>query len=193
MEKNKAKAIGIIGSPRKNGNTEFLTDKLLNLLKDSFETEKIFLKDFNIRSCEECYYCMDHDECSIKDDMQDLYPKLKEAQVIILSSPIFMGGITSHMRAFMERTWHLRKGQLKDKTGSYIIVGRRNIGAGINEMEEYLSRLKVNKIAGVLGFGLREGDVSKDEEALKDLQKLSEQIINLYQQKEKPGPDMIII
>lgn len=189
----KKKAIGIIGSPRKNGNTEFLTDRLLNLLKDSFETEKIFLKDYNISSCQECYYCMDHDECSIKDDMQILYPKLKESQLIILSSPIFMGGITSRMRAFMERTWHLRKGQLEGKTGSYIIVGRRDIGSGINEMEEYLSRLKVNKIAGVLGFGLRERDVSKDEEALKDLQKLSKQITSLYQQKEKLGQDMIIL
>ena len=189
----KKKVIGINGSPRKNGNTELLIIRLLDLLKDSFEIEKIFLKDYNISSCEECYYCMDHDECSIKDDMQILYSKLKESQVIIFSSPIFMGGITSRLRAFMERTWHLRKGQLKDKTGSYIIVGRRNFGAGINEMEEYLSRLKVNKIAGVLGFGLRERDVSKDEEALKDIQKLSEHIISLYQQKEKLGQDMIIL
>ena len=180
----KKKAIGIIGSPRKKGNTEFLTNKLLELLKDSFEIEKIFLKDYNINPCEECYYCMENEECSIKDDMQDLYCKLKEAQVIILSSPIFMGGITSRMRAFMERTWHLRKGQLKDKTGSYIVVGRRAIGSGINEMEEYLSRLKVNKIAGVLGFGLREGDVLKDEEALKDVQRLSRQIISLNQKKQ---------
>ena len=111
--------------------------------------------------------------------MQILYPKLKEAQVIILSSPIFMGGITSYMKAFMERTWHLRKGQLESKTGSYIIVGRRDIGSGKNEMEEYLSRLKVNKITGVLGFGFREGDVSTDEEALKDIQRLGSQIINL--------------
>ncbi len=179
----KKKAIGIIGSPRKNGNTTLLTNELLDLLKDSFEIEKIFLKDLNINPCEECYHCMENEECSIKDDMQVLYPKLKEAQVIILSSPIFMGGVNSYMRAFMERTWHLRKGQLKGKTGSYIIVGRRDIGSGTNEMEEYLSRLQVNKIAGVLGFGFYEGDVLKDEEALKNIQRLSSQIISLNQNK----------
>ena len=113
--------------------------------------------------------------------MQELYRKLKETQVIILSSPIFMGGITATMKAFMERTWHLRKGQLKDKIGSYIIVGRRDIGSGVSEMEEYLSRLKVIKIPGVMGFGMRKGDVSKDEEALKNIQRLSNQIINLNQ------------
>ncbi|TFG08188.1 MAG: flavodoxin family protein [Promethearchaeota archaeon] len=177
----KKKAIGIIGSPRKDGNTAYLTDQLLDLLKDEFEIEKIFLKDYDISSCQECYYCMDHDDCSIKDEMQKIYAKLKENQVIILSSPIFMGGITSLMKILMERTWHLRKGQLKDKIGSYIIVGRRDIGAGVNEMEEYLSRLKVNKIAGVLGFGFHKEDVTKDEEALKNIQRLSNQIISLSQ------------
>ena len=127
---------------------------------------------------------MDNDACSIKDDMQELYTKLKEAQVIVLSSPIFMGGITAIMKAFMERTWHLRKGQLKDKIGSYIIVGRRDIGSGVNEMEEYLSRLKVIKIPGVMGFGMRKGEVSKDEEAFKNIQRLSNQITNLVQKLE---------
>jgi hypothetical protein len=46
-------------------------------------------------------------------------------------------------------------------------------------MEEYLSRLQVNKLSGVFGFGLKKGDVSKDEEALKSIQRLTEQIVNL--------------
>ncbi|MHA1671692.1 MAG: flavodoxin family protein [Promethearchaeota archaeon] len=177
----KKKVIGIIGSPRENGNTVFLMDKILNLLRNDFDIEKIFLKEYDISPCKECYYCMDKDECSINDDMQDLYLKLKEVDVIILASPIFMGGITATLKAFMERTWHLRKGQLKDKIGSYILVGRRDIGSGVSEMEEYLSRLEVIKIPGVQGFGMRKGEVSKDEECLRDLQRLSAQIINLSQ------------
>ncbi len=175
----KKKVIMIIGSPRKDGNTVFLTNQLTDSLKDNFEIETIFLPDHNISPCKECYSCMQKDECSIKDDMQGLYQKLKDSQVIILSSPIFMGGITSTLKAFMERTWHLRKGQLRDKTGSFIIIGRRDIGSGVNEMEEYLSRLQVNKIAGVLGFGFNKGDVSKDSEAMKNIKRLSSQIKNL--------------
>jgi len=64
---------------------------------------------------------------------------------------------------------------------SYILVGRRDIGSGVNEMEEYLSRLKVIKIPGVIGFGMRKGEVSNDEESLRDIQRLSAQIINLSQ------------
>lgn len=177
----KKKVIGIIGSPRKDGNTEFLMDKILKLLENDFDIEKIFLKEYNISPCKECYYCMDKNECSINDDMQDFYLKLKDVDVIILASPIFMGGITATLKAFMERTWHLRKGQLKDKMASYILVGRRDIGSGVNEMEEYLSRLKVIKIPGVIGFGMRKGEVSEDEESLRDIQRLSAQIINLSQ------------
>jgi len=149
------------------------------LLKNEFEVEKIFLQNYDINPCKECYYCMDKDECAIKDDMQRLYPKLKEAKVIILSSPIFMGGLSAILRTFMERTWHLRKGQLSGKIGSYIIVGRRNLGVGISEAEEYFSRLKMYKIAGVFGFGLWQGDVATDEEAMNNIKVLSNQIINL--------------
>jgi len=177
----KKKLIGIVGSPRNDGNTAILTDKLLDSLQDTFEIEKIFLKDLEISSCKECYYCVENDDCSIQDDMQELYRKLKEAYVIILSSPIFMGGITSYLRAFMERTWHLRKGQLKNKVASYIIVGRRDLGSGISEMEEYLSRLNVIKVPGVFGFGFKKGDISKDEEALNNIQRLKSQILNLIQ------------
>ena len=175
----KKRVIGIIASPRKNGNTAFLTEKLLSNLEESFNIEKIYLKDYEIKPCEECYHCVENDECSIKDDMSGFYNKLRDAHVIILASPIFMGGVTSRMKAFMERTWHLRKGQLKDKIGSFIIVGRRDIGSGANEMEEYLSRLKLNKLAGVLGFGLKEVTVSIDREALENIERLSTQIISL--------------
>ncbi|MHA1344054.1 MAG: flavodoxin family protein, partial [Promethearchaeota archaeon] len=116
----------------------------------------------------------------IEDDMQELYNKLRDANVIILSTPVFMGGITSRLKAFMERTWHLRRGQLKGKIGTYIVVGRRDIGSAINEIEEYLSRLKVIKISGILGYGFKENDIKNDSEALKNAESLSNQIINFY-------------
>lgn len=174
----KKKALFIMGSPRKDGNTAFLTNKLIDSLNDKYVTERIFLTDYNISPCKECYYCIDKDECSIEDDMQELYIKLKETNLIILSSPIFMGGVSATLKAFMERTWHLRRGQLMGKTGSYILVGRRDFGSGVNEMEEYLSRLQLIKVPGVLGFGFRKGQVSEDEEALKNIDRLSKQILN---------------
>jgi len=88
------------------------------------------------------------------------------------------GGVTSRLRAVMERTWHLRKGQLEGKIGTYIVVERRKIGSAIDEIEEYLTRLKMTKIPGVLGYAFEKGDILKDEEALKEV-KLGERILKL--------------
>lgn len=103
------KAIGILGSPHKYGNTAYLLEETLKVLGKELETETVFLKDYEITSCEGCHYCEESGKCKIGDGMQELYPKLKEADVIILASPAHMGGIASRLRAFMERTWHLRK------------------------------------------------------------------------------------
>lgn len=173
------KALGIVSSPRKDGNSAYLLKEVCNNLKPKLEVQILYLKDYAIESCKECYYCVEHNTCVIQDYMQEIYSLLKESDVILLSSPIFMGGIASRMRILMERTWHLRKGQLKGKIGSYILAGRRDLGAGLNEMEEYLSRLKVYKIPGVFGFGLHKGDVQKDDEAIKDVKRLSDQILKL--------------
>ncbi|MCD6470147.1 flavodoxin family protein, partial [Candidatus Bathyarchaeota archaeon] len=87
--------------------------------------------------------------------------------------------VTSRLRAFMERTWFLRKGQLEGKIGTYIVVGRRKIGSAIEEIEEYFTRLKMTKIPGVLGYAFKKGDILNDEEALKEAQKLGERILKL--------------
>ncbi|TFG22242.1 MAG: flavodoxin family protein [Promethearchaeota archaeon] len=173
------KAIGIVGSPRKDGNTAYLTKQVLDGLEEKFETEMIFLKDQEINPCEACHSCIKEEKCIIEDDMQELYKKLKEASVIILSSPVHMGGITSRLRMFMERMWHLRKGQLKDKIGSFIVIGRRDLGSAVNEMEEFLTRLKLVKIPGVISYGFNKGDINKDKEALKNAQGQINQILNL--------------
>ncbi len=98
------RAIGVIGSPHRNGNSFLLLLSVMEKIREKFDTEIIFLKDYNIRPCDGCQYCEVPNHCIINDDMQRIYPKLISANVIILSSPTYMGGVTSRLRAFMERT-----------------------------------------------------------------------------------------
>jgi len=176
-----SKVLGISSSPRKDGNSAYLLEQLCKNLESNMQIQIRYLKDYTIESCKECYTCVKKDLCAIDDDMSLFYDEIKAADVILLASPVFMGGINSLMRAFMERTWHLRKGQLKGKIGSYVIVGRRDLGSSISEMEDYLSRLKFYKISGVIGFGLHKGDIQKDQEALDGINRLSNQILTLSQ------------
>ncbi|MHA1275105.1 MAG: flavodoxin family protein [Promethearchaeota archaeon] len=174
------KAIGIIGSPRKDGNSSYLLKKVLSQIEDVFDTEIIYLRDLNINPCNECYYCTKEESCIIEDDMQEIYNKLKATDVLIITSPVFMGGVTSRLRAFMERTWHLRRGQLKGKYGTWIVVGRRNLGSSCNEIEQYLSILKMKKIPGIFGYALKPGEIENDKEALKGAEMLGKTILDLY-------------
>jgi multimeric flavodoxin WrbA len=184
--------LGIIGSPRKDGNTAYLLKKTLGVLeKGNVETETIFLKDYRINPCGDCSeYCEKHNKCKIKDGMQEMSVKLRECDIIILASPTHMGGITSRMRAFMERTWPLRKGQLKDKIGTSIVGGRREIGVSVLEMSEYFDRMKIIKIPGILGYAFEKDDILEDQEAIKSSERLGDQLLNLikkYKRMEEKG------
>ena len=169
--------LGIVGSPRKDGNTAYLLERTLSLLPDSFQTETVFLKDHRIEPCEGCHRCEQDGRCALDDDMQALYPKLQAADAMILTSPVYMGGLTSRMRAFMERTWHLRKGQLAGKIGAWIVVGRRKPGAAIYAMEDFLSRLGMTRLPGVFGYAFHKGEILGDEEALRDIDRLASDLL----------------
>jgi len=170
------KVLGIAGSPRKEGNSAFLLRKALQDLAVRFETETVFLSGQDIRPCEACHDCEKSGQCRIEDDMPEMCRKLEEADAIILSTGSQMGGVTSRMRAFMERTWPLRKGQMARKVGTYIVTGRRRIGLVPAVLEDYLSRLGVMKIPGALGYAFDKGQIANDREALRETERLAADI-----------------
>ncbi|RJS84560.1 flavodoxin family protein [Candidatus Bathyarchaeota archaeon] len=180
------KALGVVGSPNKDGNTAYLLKYMFKKLSCKLETEIIYLKDLEIKPCDGCWCCESDGECIIEDDMKMLYPKLLMTDVIVLSSPSYMGGVTSRLRAFMERTWHLRKGQLSNKIGTYIVVGRRKICSAVIEMEEYLERMRMIKITGVVGYAFKKGEIKKDKEAFRDADKTVEQILRVISKRGVP-------
>ena len=96
--------LGIYGSPRRGGNTELLLQELLRGCKDAgAETEEVFLRDLKISPCLEIYACKKDGQCPIPDDMQSLYPRLVEVDVLALASPIFFYAVSAHAKAFIDR------------------------------------------------------------------------------------------
>ena len=113
------KVLGLFGSPRRGGNTEILLEEALKgAEKEGAEAERIHLTDFNIVPCRECLQCFNDGKCIILDDMQKIYPKLLEADIIILASPIFFYGVTAWAKALIDRCQALwsRKYILKDES-----------------------------------------------------------------------------
>lgn len=103
------KIIGIVGSPRKDGNTEFMVKTALDEInKHGIETELITLHDKNISYCIGCDKCKSTNQCIINDDMQELTRKVQDADGIIMSSPVYFGDMTGLAKTFIDRLRPLR-------------------------------------------------------------------------------------
>jgi len=168
------KAIGIAGSPRKNGNTEILTRHSLKAIEEEgIETELISLAGLDIKPCNACMVCKKEERCPLDDDLWPVYIKMKEADAIILASPVYFGSATALMKALMERAGYIAGGSrrlFEGKVGGPLVVARR---AGQNFT--FAQLLYWFHIAGFfmpgstywnIAFGREKGEVEKDEEGL---------------------------
>ena len=97
------KALVLCGSPRKTGNTEFVTENLIGYLSDDVEAEKYYIADMNISPCNDCGFCAKTQGCAIKDDMQSLYKKIDEADIIIVSSPLYFNNVSAQLKTVIDR------------------------------------------------------------------------------------------
>jgi multimeric flavodoxin WrbA len=109
--------LAINGSPRKDGNTAKL---LKEITKDHVDVDldHFDLNDLEIKDCQACYSCKKNDACAIKDDMQLLYKKLREADALVLGSPVYFGVETANTRAFIDRLYALLA--FSDGPGKYV-------------------------------------------------------------------------
>ena len=169
------KAVGIVGSPRKNGNTELLTTHTLKAIaEEGLDTELIRLAGLEIKPCNACMVCRKEERCPIVDDLFPIYLKMKEADAIILASPVYYGSATALIKALMERTGYISRWNgepFSGKVGGSLVVARR---AGKNftfAQLTYWFQILGFFIPGStywnVAFGREKGEVERDEEGLK--------------------------
>jgi multimeric flavodoxin WrbA len=95
----------LLGSPRKGGNTDQLVEQILKAARTKgHKTEKLYLYDYTISLCVDCRNCKKGDYvCCINDEMQQIYPKMEEANVIIFGTPVYWYGPTAKMKMLIDR------------------------------------------------------------------------------------------
>jgi multimeric flavodoxin WrbA len=98
------KVIGIVGSPRKNGNSETLVRAVLEGAKEKgHETEIFLLGEMSYRGCQGCMYCKTHDRCKLEDDLTGVMDAIKETDAIVLGAPIYMMQYSGQFKLFEDR------------------------------------------------------------------------------------------
>ncbi len=187
------KVLGIMGSPRRQSNTEILLDKALEGAAEAgAEVEKLLVSRLKISPCVEDYGCLEAGNCSIKDDMQAVYDKLLQADHVILASPIFFYGITAQAKALVDRCQALwvRRYVLKTGTddkrvrkGAFISVGatrgEKLFDGAVLTAKYFFDAIRVKYAGDLLIKGVDDkGQIEEHPTALQDAFRLGRELVS---------------
>jgi multimeric flavodoxin WrbA len=98
--------LGLQGSPRKNGNTQYLLTSFLKEAENlGAETVMVEVDKKHIVPCKEYIVCEKKGFCPIQDDMKtEIYPLLRKADVVVAATPVFFYNATAQLKALIDRT-----------------------------------------------------------------------------------------
>lgn len=179
------KVVGINGSPRKNGNTAILIQTVFEeLIQHDIETELIQLSDQTIQGCRACWSCVENKngKCIMTNDFfNDCFAKMVKADGIIFGSPVYSAGVTSQMKALIDRASIVlvaNKGLFKHKVGAVVVAARR--GGAISAFDT-LTHFLHSKEMFLVGstywnvvYGREIGEVEQDQEGVANMKNLGQ-------------------
>ncbi len=184
------KVLAINGSARKNGNTDILLKTVLEELECArIDSEIISLADKDIDSCKACFTCGGKNNCTFnKDVFHEIFNKMKEADGIILGSPVYSANISSKLQALLERASvvaDMNPGIFTHKIGVSVVASRR--GGALNTVDTinhfFLNHemFVVGSTYWNMGYGKLPGDVNEDKEALENMKNLGKNMAYLLE------------
>lgn len=167
------KVVAFNGSPKKEGNT-YHAIKIVaeELEKEGIEVEIIHVGNKVIRGCLACDGCVrnENERCVIdNDEVNEWIQKMKEADGIILGSPVHFSGIAGTMESFLDRAFYVAsKGMLRHKVGAAVVAVRRSGGVTtfeqLNNYINYSEMLMPTSNYWNVIHGTAPGEAIEDEE-----------------------------
>ncbi len=185
--KNRKKVLILLGSPRKNGNSAALAERIAAGAESAgAETETLFIQGMDIKPCRACWSCQNPDApgCVIKDDMQAVFPKLAEADAWVIATPVHWFNMSAQTKLWMDRCFALPrygKNPFKKKIAVAISYGDTDAVASgaVNAIRCFQDSFKYvgADIAGmVYGSALEAGDIRRNEELMAAAEALGRQL-----------------
>jgi len=199
------KVIAFNGSPRANGNTREAIDIMAGELeKSGIEVEVVHVGNKKIRGCIGCMWCVkaQNERCVIaEDEVNEYIQKMKGADGIILSSPVYYAGVAGTMKSFLDRAFFVigvNGNFLRYKVGTSLAAVRRsggiptvdNLDRYINYSEMFVPTSNYWNVA----HGLKPGEVAQDDEGIQIIRVLGKNMAWLMKavelgKKEIPVPE----
>lgn len=172
----------LISSPRKRGNTSIMSEMLIDKLDyEKFDSNVSFLYDYEINPCIDCRACKkDATVCTLKDEMQNLYPRIENADILIFATPIYWFGPSAKMKLMLDRfrPYYANK-RLKGKQIALLLpagTGAPDCDLTIEMFKRSAKALKLKYISAVTAQAYDIGEVKKDDRAIDSISQLAVQI-----------------
>ena len=101
------KIVTLLGSPRSKGNSASIAGRFLETAENlGAETKTFSLNKLDFKGCQACMACKNKlDRCALKDDLEPVLDEIRDADVLVLATPVYFGDITAQMKMFMDRTY----------------------------------------------------------------------------------------
>ena len=172
------KVLGLVGSPRKGGNTDLLVSAILyGAGASNHEIEKLFLYNVDISPCVDCRGCKKGTfQCVLKDGMKLLYPKLESADVIVFGTPLYWYGPTGKMKLMVDRLRpYIASKRLKGKKAILVVPSEEgadacNLVVGMFELS--FKYLEMDLVGKILAQASEKGEVREQPNVLDEAFKL---------------------
>jgi len=189
---NKAKTqqvLVILGSPRRKGNSSTLAARISRGAKSAgAEVETLFLQGLKISPCRGCDTCQKDDSkgCAIKDDMQEIYPKLIKADAWVIASPVYWFTMSAQTKTFMDRCYALTAYAKNPFAGKRIAIAMSYgdvdpVKSGcVNALRTFQDayRYTGSKIVGmVYGSAMKAGEIQNNEALMREAEELGKRLV----------------
>ena len=157
------------GSPRPNGNTSAMVDAFVAGAKENHHNISVVpICQKKIAGCIACEYCHTKGggKCVQQDDMQEVYPLLESADMIVLASPVYYHSFTGQLQCAINRIYALDKPKNLKKAALILSSGSDHVfcGAIYEYQNSFLNYLKLEDMGIYTAFDKQNQSAEKLEE-----------------------------
>ncbi len=152
------KILVLNGSPRINGNTAAMINAFVEGAKENGHTITVVpVCKKKIAGCLACEYCHTKGEgkCIQQDDMQEVYPVLEEAEMLVVASPIYYFGFSGQLQCAINRIYALGKPKNLKKAALFLSSGSDDVydGAVYEYRQSFVEYMKLEDMGIFRAFG----------------------------------------
>ena len=184
----------VLGSPRRNGNSEVLAKRLGDTAaKLGAQVQTYVLNELTFKGCQACMACKTKsDKCVLQDDLTPVLESVREGDVLVMATPVYLWDVTSLLRGFIERTYSYfvndfatNPNPSRLKPGKKLVFIQTQGQPGENMFADLFSRIEpVFKRYGftdnhlIRGLGARKlGEIGSREEVMKGVDEVARKIM----------------